>query len=224
MCTSVCGISSEVFFNLLKLHLHQEKIISPNLYTTCVVLVAGNHHFESLFCVRCVLCTSCCVGVTLSNTRADPGFVLYDKLNKATSLFHQSEINKTQVAYHFCFYLSLQNTRHFQRTSLNLYLPKMFQSKKLTTNSPRQTEFTMSRRLLVHNRDLKHDDAFITTRPPVLSIDKCCQVTSLSIEGTDHHVLLKASSCLRCLIGTLSMTTPSTRRGRQFSQLISVAK
>ena len=49
------------------------------------------------------------------------------------------------------------------------------------------------------NRDLKHDDAFNTTWPPILSIAKCCQVTSLSIERTDHHVLLKASSCLRCL-------------------------
>ena len=46
-------------------------------------------------------------------------------------------------------------------------------------------------------RDLKHDDAFNTTWPPVLSVDKCCQVTSSSIERTDHHVLLKASSCLR---------------------------
>ena len=34
MCTSVRGISSEVFFNLLKLHLHQETRISLNLYTT----------------------------------------------------------------------------------------------------------------------------------------------------------------------------------------------
>ena len=49
-------------------------------------------------------------------------------------------------------------------------------------------------------RDLKHDDAFNTTWPPILSIDKCCQVTSLSIERTDHHVLLKVSSCLRCLL------------------------
>ena len=35
---------------------------------------------------------------------------------------------------------------------------------------------------------------------PVLLIDKCCQVTSLSTERTDHHVLLKASCCLKCLI------------------------
>ena len=49
-------------------------------------------------------------------------------------------------------------------------------------------------------RDLKHEDALDTTWPPVLSIDKRCHVTSSSIERTDHHVLLKASSCLRCLI------------------------
>ena len=50
------------------------------------------------------------------------------------------------------------------------------------------------------SKDLKHEDAFDTTWPPVLSIDKRCQVTSSSIERTDHHVLLKASSCLRCLV------------------------
>ena len=51
-------------------------------------------------------------------------------------------------------------------------------------------------------RHLKHDDAFNRTWPPILSIDKCCQVTSLSIERTDHHVLFKASSCLRCLVSS----------------------
>ena len=152
MCTSVCGISSEVFFNLLKLHLHQETRISLNLYTTWVVFTASYRHFESLFRVRCVLCTSCCVGVTLTNTKANPGFVLHDQLNKARSLSHQSQINKTRVAYHFCFYLSLQKTRHFQRTNLNQYLPKMLQSKKLTTKISSQTEFTMSRRLSAHNK------------------------------------------------------------------------
>ena len=50
------------------------------------------------------------------------------------------------------------------------------------------------------SRHLKHDDAFNRRWPPILSIDKCCQVTSLSIERTDHHVLLKTSSCLRCLV------------------------
>ena len=34
MCPSGCGISSEVFLNLLKLHLHQETSISLNLCTT----------------------------------------------------------------------------------------------------------------------------------------------------------------------------------------------
>ena len=45
---------------------------------------------------------------------------------------------------------ALQKTRHFQRTSLNSYLPKMLQSKKLTTKISSQTEFTMSRRLSAH--------------------------------------------------------------------------
>ena len=87
----------------------------------------------------------------LTNTKANPGFVLYDQLNKATSLSHQSQINKTWVACHFCFYLSLQKARHFQRTKLNLYLPKMLQSQKLTTKISSQTELTMSRRLSAHN-------------------------------------------------------------------------
>ena len=95
---------------------------------------------------------TCCVGVTLTNTKANPGFVLYDQLNKARSHSHQSQINKSQVAYHFCFYLSLQKTRHFQRTNLNSYLPKMLQSKKATTKISSQTEFTMSRRLSAHNK------------------------------------------------------------------------
>ena len=56
--------------------------------------------------------------------------------------------------------------------------------------------------------DLKQGDAFNTMWWPVLSIDKCCQVTSLSIERTDHHVLLKALSCLRSLLGTSSKTIP----------------
>ena len=49
-------------------------------------------------------------------------------------------------------------------------------------------------------RDLKQDDAFNTTWWPVLSINKCCQVTNLSIERSDHHVLAKASCCLSSLL------------------------
>ena len=50
------------------------------------------------------------------------------------------------------------------------------------------------------NKDLKQDDAFNTMWWSVLSVDNCCQVTSLSMERTGHNVLLKASSCLRSLI------------------------
>ena len=35
-------------------------------------------------------------------------------------------------------------------------------------------------------QDLKQDDAFNTTWWPALSIDKCCQVTNLSIERIDN--------------------------------------
>ena len=34
---------------------------------------------------------------------------------------------------------------------------------------------------------------------PVLSNVKCCQVTSLSVERTDHHVLLKAA-CVESVV------------------------
>ena len=172
------------FFNLLKLHLHH----------------------ENLFCVRWVLCTSCCVGVTLTNTKANHGFVLYDQLNKTKSHSHQSQINKTQVAYNFCFHLSLQKTRHFQRTYLNPYLPKTLQSKKLTTKISSQTEFTMIRRLSAHNRHLKQDDAFNRTWWSVLSIDKLVTWQHLSIERIGGHVVLKASSCLRSLITDRRLT------------------
>ena len=81
---------------------------------------------------------------------------------------------------------------------------------------------------VTENRDLKHDDAFNTTWPPALSIDKCCQVTSLSIERTDHHVLLKASSCLRCLIFELehlgSSSLKSVELGEQLPYQIRMYK
>ena len=69
----------------------------------------------------------------------------------------------------------------------------------------------------VNIRDLKHADVFNMTWPPFPSIDKCCQVASLSIERTDHHILLKA-------LDTLSMTMPSTQHGCQFFHLTSVAR
>ena len=47
--------------------------------------------------------------------------------------------------------------------------------------------------------------AFNATWPPVRSIDKCCQVTSLSVERTDYHILLKASSCLMSLLSLRSV-------------------
>ena len=49
-----------------------------------------------------------------------------------------------------------------------------------------------------HNRQY---EAFNTKWWAVLSTDKCCQVTSLWLEKTDLHVLLKAWYCLRSLLG-----------------------
>ena len=45
------------------------------------------------------------------------------------------------------------------------------------------------------NRDIRKDDVVAS-----FSIDKCCRVTCLSTERTDHHVLLKALYCSRSLI------------------------
>ena len=50
------------------------------------------------------------------------------------------------------------------------------------------------------NRDLKQHDAFNRTWWSVLSIDKLITWQPLSIERTGVHVVLKASSCLRCQI------------------------
>ena len=57
-------------------------------------------------------------------------------------------------------------------------------------------------------RDLKQDDAFSTTWWPVPSIGKCCQATSLSIQRTYHHVLLKQSCCLRSLLSARGKRWP----------------
>ena len=51
-----------------------------------------------------------------------------------------------------------------------------------------------------HSRHLKQDDAFNRTWWSVLSIDKLVTWQHLSIERIGGHVLLKASSCLRCLL------------------------
>ena len=88
------------------------------------------------------------------------------------------------------FYLRVQHRQYKVWVFLNCF------SKK---HGSTRTNYIIGLPLLAI-RHLKHDDAFNTTWPPVLSIDKCCQVTSLSTERTDHHVLLKASSCLRCLL------------------------
>ena len=50
-----------------------------------------------------------------------------------------------------------------------------------------------------HIRHLKQHDAFNRTWWSVLSIDKLVTWQHLSIERIGGHVLLKASSCLRCL-------------------------
>ena len=70
----------------------------------------------------------------------------------------------------------------------------------------------------VSENTLGYDNAFNRTWWSVLPIAKLVTWQHLSIERTDGHVVLKA------LTGTLSTTTPSTGRGRQFFQLISVAK
>ena len=61
-------------------------------------------------------------------------------------------------------------------------------------------KLSMGSFILFHSRDLKQDDAFNRTWWSVLSIDKLVTWQHLSIERTGHHVVLKASSCLRCLV------------------------
>ena len=52
-------------------------------------------------------------------------------------------------------------------------------------------------------RDLKRHDAFNRTWWSVLSTDKLVTWQHLSVEITGHHIVLKASSCLRSLISTI---------------------
>ena len=54
------------------------------------------------------------------------------------------------------------------------------------------------------NRDLKQHDAFNRTWWSVLSIDKLITWQPLSIERTGGHVVLKASSCLRCPMSSVN--------------------
>ena len=138
------GVTCVLLF--LEFRLKSFQFLKTTFASTWVVFAAGNCHFEILLplcSVHFLLCQC-----TLISTKANSGFVLYEQSNKTTSLSHQLQINKTHVAYHFCFYLPLQKRGIFNRTNLNLYLPKMLQSKKLTTTISSQTEFTMSRRLL----------------------------------------------------------------------------
>ena len=68
-------------------------------------------------------------------------------INNYTQLTWHTDTNQNPAAeLPISLSSTLQKTRHFQRTNLNRYLPKMLQSKKLTTKISSQTEFTMSRR------------------------------------------------------------------------------
>ena len=57
----------------------------------------------------------------------------------------------------------------------------------------RDTILTVFEQSVKTTMDPKQDDSFNTTWWPVVSTDKCCQVTSLSIEIIYQRVLLKAS-------------------------------
>ena len=98
----------------------------------------------------------------LPNTNTNSDFVQQGPMTSC-NIFPTPINNYTQLTWHtdtnqnpaaklpISFSSTLQKTRHFQRTNLNPYLPKMLQSKKLTTKISSQTEFTMSRRLSTHN-------------------------------------------------------------------------
>ena len=109
-----------------------------------------------------VLCTSCSMESPLPNTNANSDFVHQEPMtlcsisltpiNNYTQLTWHSDTNQNPSAkLPISLSSTLQTKRHFQRTNLNPYLPKMLQSKKLTTKISSQTEFTMSRRLSAHN-------------------------------------------------------------------------
>ena len=113
-----------------------------------------------------ILCTFCVLLVRLksllSNTNANSDIVQREPMtscnisptpiNNYTQLTWHTDTNQNPTAkLPISLSSTLQKTRHFQRTNLNQYFPKMLQSKKLTTKISSQTEFTMSQRLLAHN-------------------------------------------------------------------------
>ena len=118
-----------------------------------------------------ILCTFCVLLVRLEsplpNTNTSSGFVQQEPMtscnisptpiNNYTQLMWHTDTNQNPPAkLPISLSSTLQKrTRHFQRTSLNPYLPKMLQSKKLTTEISSQTEFTMSWRLWTHNKTAK---------------------------------------------------------------------
>ena len=99
------GVTCVLLF--LEFRLKSFQLLKTTFASTWVVFAASNRHFEILLPLRSVHFLLC--RCTLISTKANPGFVLYEQSNKTTSLSHQLQINKTHVAYHFCFYLSLQN-------------------------------------------------------------------------------------------------------------------
>ena len=95
-----------------------------------------------------ILCTFCVLLVRLEsplpNTNANSDFV-YQEPMTSCSISLTPINNYTQRTWHsdtnqnpsaklpISLSSTLQTTRHFQRTNLNPYLPKMLQSRKLTT-------------------------------------------------------------------------------------------
>ena len=112
----------------------------------------------------CVLCTSCSMGITLTNYKRKFRLCslatndIMQHFSRTSHLLHRAHVVyqfqlKNLTAWFLPLSPSFQKPRHFQRTNLNPYFPKMLQSKKLRTKISSQTEFTMSQRPAAHNKE-----------------------------------------------------------------------
>ena len=145
-----------MYFLQLSIACNITALFSLHPYISRCTTLSGSHFVY-------VLCTSCSIGITLTKYKckfrfcsARPNDIMqhFSDTNQQTT--HNSRgitipIRTLQPNSPFRCHPTLQKTRHFQRTNLNPYLPKMLQSRKLTTKISSQTKFTMSRRHSAHN-------------------------------------------------------------------------
>ena len=104
-------------------------LFSSHPYISRCTALSGSHFVY-------VLCTACSIGITLTKYKCNPDFVQQEPMtscnisptivNNYTQLTWHTDTNPNPAAkLPISLSSNLQKTRHFQRTNLNPYLPKM---------------------------------------------------------------------------------------------------